>query len=636
LEKRTKKNDTENGTQEDITMAEDDVAEDDRAVKSKDIQTARMELLQNIYAAHATSKYTVDFLTLLLSKENPQQAAATLPQDLRQQVGIGTLGATMLDAPSTVTQSRVADNKMIAIGKRLVEVNNAAEVALAAANRLRKEITAETRYWNDILTVKEKGWSIAPLPDDPSTMGVKVGFSNASPNFRADSVVPLRRAEDGSIHLELGKTGGDSKRLLVRILKNEKLVGESSLPDPLPSDAPLDDRVREARDSLFYHELWHELNREGRTLLAHGIHLEKDKITYTADSSRTITFQLVSLEDPEARDSVCSSEEDYIAQTIALALALLLSNAHRQTQAKRAEKSAMSGNRPPPPPYSLLLPIITYYRHEKSLETCVDFFTSYCNVLQSAGLKSSFTMTEQPLHPSPSSATPTEALAATLLNPSDVQFDLTITPDSRLRILTRSCSSFGMRFAVYILPSSRATEAGGAESKSSPAATPTPPTNPLETVFPPAIPDGWSRTSSGAPADVQYDTTGQLFRYLHQAVPRALTWHCSMLLAQGDGIGTPIKPTWIVGDDQTSLADDDMEKFDIHFDFPIVGQDPGYPELHVTVDSTVEGKRVHKDWRWTDPRRTSTAMSGGNAADAENSGNLEDIVREVLSGASAH
>ncbi|KAK0729995.1 subunit 17 of mediator complex-domain-containing protein [Lasiosphaeris hirsuta] len=569
----------------------DDVPEVDNAAKARELITARDELLKNINIAHRTAMSTLDLISLLLSKETPVQAAATLSPELRNLVGIGSLGATTLDAPTALTQSRIPDNKMAAIGMRLLAVNKAADSLESASRRLKTEIGLETTYWNEVREASERGWSVFRHPEEPHTMGVKFGFSSTAPDFKANSIAPMRRAEDGTVRLEHGRLAGVSKHLQVTISQHDKVVGQSPLP------CPLQDHVKEARDTVFAQELWHELNREGRTLLAHDVRLRKDAVVYTDNAKRTVSFRLVTLEEADDQRSVEPKPGDAEAERINNILHLLLINAHRHNEFKRSEQGIPSANRGPTPPYNLLLPLITDRKHEEVMSQCIGFLSALCNALRAAGLDASFTLTEPPI-----SGTSTESLAAALLNPTGAEFDLTITPESRLRILAKP-STFGTRFQVCLLPPLRADQK-----------------NPLAWSYPPAS-DASMRTTIN---DMLYDNTTKLFQYLHSAVPRAITWYYKALLLPGieaaaqaaaEAAGRDIWNKWIVDTFNTALVDD-VGEYGVRFDFPI-DPDSGLPQLHVIGD-LVEGEsgKTHREWTWT------SAGGGGES--------LSNVVEHVL------
>lgn len=126
--------------------------------------------------AHNAAVMALDFVSLLLSKETPVQADMTLTPQLRELVGIGTLGATNLSS-SNQSRERLQDKKLVATGRKLLDINMAADSILSAASRLQKEISLETKYWAEVRAVSDSGWTVCRMPQDTQTMGVKFGFS---------------------------------------------------------------------------------------------------------------------------------------------------------------------------------------------------------------------------------------------------------------------------------------------------------------------------------------------------------------------------------------------------------------------------------------------------------------------------
>ncbi|KAK3330573.1 subunit 17 of mediator complex-domain-containing protein [Apodospora peruviana] len=575
-----------------------DQAVEAEAASDVEMRVAHQRLVRNITDAHNASKRSAELISLLLSRDNPSQGAANVSPELRNVVGLGTLGATVLDRPSTLIQDRVPDNKMIAIGKRLLDCSKNANTASSAAARLQQETALETKYWGEVLAVSEKGWSTGRQRDEPpETMRVKFGFSNAAPAFKAASTAVMKRSEDGSVRLEHGKPGAELERLQVTILQDGVLVGRSSLPRPLSGNVPLEDQVKEARNTRFAQELWQELNVEGRTLIGHGVQLEKSAVTYAINPTKSMVFRLVALDQDESSSAMPSGTEDDIAEMANITLQLLLSNAHRQTEKRRAGQSTPGADRGHEPPYALLLPIITSLRHEQTIKSCSESLLAVTRLLRSAGLESSFTMTELPVSFSTRSV-PSETLAANLMRPPDVQFDLIITQDSRLRIMAKPSSKFGTRFSVHLLPPTRP----GSQ-------------NHLSESFPPASPDPNNQWNDG-----MYDNTEQLFWYIHNAVPRALVLHCKPItnkVKSSENGGDP-SSNWVIDISGTRLIDDATGRFGVKFDFRL-NDVSGYPELHVTGDLIEQGKPAQRNWKWSTDQ---DQLSGGN---------LDDIVTTILS-----
>jgi len=598
----------------DVEMEDiDDV--DDSSATARELAAAREEILRNIATAHWNASTMLDILSLLISKEMPNQVTATLRPELRNMVGIGTLGTTALADPTSLTRSRIPENKLTAIGMRLQSVSEACEFLDSAAERLEKEIGLETTYWNEVMAASERGWSVFRQPDDPTTMGVKFGFSSAAPEFKANSIAPMRRNEDGTVRLEHGRMTGVPKRLQVVITQAGNTIGQSRL------SPPLQDEVKEARDTVFAQELWYELNREARTLLAHGVRLLKDTVQYTDETDRTISFQLATLED--GNPPFTPLPEDGEAERISDMLHLLLIHAHRQNEAKRSEQSALGANRSSTPVLPLLLPVITSHTHELVVQKTVNLLTDICHMLNDAGLNPPpfFTFAEQ-LPPILS----TEALAATLQNPPASEIDLAITPFARLRIIARPHGSI-TRFTVYLLPPSSPDQQQTQPLKA----------NPLWRYYPPGPVSHTSDSDPNRPPPTAtppalYDSTDKLFQYLSAAVPHALAPYFQAAIPRDPSVSGSIWSLDVFG---TSIMDGSSVN-GVHFRLAEPGKSPSewempslgeeevvrtkrtWEELQLSVEVDVLGGRPDEQrvWAW------------GAAAAGE--GTMEEAVRFAM------
>lgn len=90
-------------------------------------------------------------------------------------VGIGTLGADKLDNPP-ITPAKAQEQENIALGLTLMQTDKARDAAEAASSFLEKEVTAEGKYWEEILAVQKTGWSISRVPQERHILGVRFGF----------------------------------------------------------------------------------------------------------------------------------------------------------------------------------------------------------------------------------------------------------------------------------------------------------------------------------------------------------------------------------------------------------------------------------------------------------------------------
>lgn len=126
--------------------------------------------------AHTFAAQALDFVSLLLTKDLPVQASATINPLLRDAVPMGSLGADKLST-SRCTDAEELDNKRVAKAWKAQSLNKTVDTILESATRLEKEIEKETKYWEQILSVSDAGWALCRLPNEKHTLGVRFGFS---------------------------------------------------------------------------------------------------------------------------------------------------------------------------------------------------------------------------------------------------------------------------------------------------------------------------------------------------------------------------------------------------------------------------------------------------------------------------
>lgn len=543
----------------------------------------------------------VDFISLMLSKEQPSQAGATVSPALRDLVGIGTLGADKL-AVSNIDDARLRDNKLVAVGCKFADIDRTVESVLTSASRLQKEITVETKYWAEVLAVSEKGWAVTRVPNEPETLGVRYGFSEAAPDFRNTSLAPMRRGDDGTVELDCGRMLGDPQRLLVTLEKNGRIVGQSPLPRPLPQNAPLEDRVLEARNTIFAQELWHEINREGRLLQSYGVRLEDSALSCSLGDDLRVVFALEPLERLVEEGASGSLPEDYRAESLAAALHQLLTYAHRINNQRRSRP--MSKNRiqsTTTPPYPLLRPVLAHIQHETSTQDATRFISGLTTVLQSAGVTTALFKVHEPpisLDSAETRGSPSEGLVKALFGPLELQYEMKVTPDVRLLIHCRSvmASVIATTYHIHLLP----TEQGKS--------------NPLQFVYPPVH----VRNEGYSLAELKY--------YLQQAVARGLTERASKTLSTV----TPSSPSedeglraqWVRHVSGIALENDNDPKERLSFE--VVCPEPGtsgvHPELRVYGSWAIsQPMPATRTWIWT----VDDAVKGVQKE------NVDQVVRDV-------
>lgn len=410
-------------------------AESDK--KEKTAIEARDDFLRNLEAAHQSAMLNLDLVSLLLSKETPNQAGTTLSPTLRELVGIGTLGSSKVHQ-SNITPAREADDLAVGTGWRVIGTNKMVSSVLEAAERLEKEITLETKYWADVLAVSESGWAVSSMAG--KGLGVRFGFAEAAPMYRDSSIARLIRSEDGSARLDHGQAGRGSQRVRASIEVDGKIAGRSRLPGSLPDNSRLEDRVLEARNTIFAQELWYEISRESRTLLSLGVQSDGSQVSYNVNPSTRVILRLEDLAEPELSEE--DNFSDRMAELTIQALNLFLMAAHRQNYSKRVQPKHGRNN----PPHNLLRPLISRYRFTLDYDKLIGFISSLADSLHAAGFGSAnFTKTQPSLSLQPPSRADTdhalsqaEMLMLNTINVQQFSADISITPETRIGLRAKA------------------------------------------------------------------------------------------------------------------------------------------------------------------------------------------------------
>ncbi|KAJ8069461.1 hypothetical protein OCU04_003115 [Sclerotinia nivalis] len=401
--------------EENESSSEDGEAEEEPD-RMKELLTARDEILGQIEHAHNAAMISLDFISLLLSKDAPVQASLSISPSLRELAGMGTLGADKT-IDSRVTEEQKKENKKIAKGWKASNLSKTVDAILASATRLEKEIDAETKYWEQVLAVSESGWAVCRLPQEKHTLGVRFGFAEASPAFRNRSLGALRRNPDGSIYLDQGITSPEPQSLRVLIETNGVTTGETILPKAVPQDAPIQDLILQARNTIFASELWQEMIREVRTLASHGLQSDSktNTITFPLSPTKRILIELQTLPTDPFRPVLGPRPDSYLANGIYLTLHLLLSLSHRRQHRIRTNPPPpISGQPRPNNPFPILRSLLTRFAHETVISSLHSLLTPLCTALTSACLSTppTYTMTPGTSSPFQALSTPERILTA--------------------------------------------------------------------------------------------------------------------------------------------------------------------------------------------------------------------------------
>jgi mediator of RNA polymerase II transcription subunit 17 len=364
-----------------------DTNKNGQPVSREELQRAKFEMLQQVGTAHNEIMMALDFVSLLESEHAPQ-AQTTMSQALKDSVPPKTLG-TDIWANMPVDETKLAQDRVLARNVKMRSLQRSADDIIGAAKRLEDNVRKETQFWDQMLSISGKGWSVCRIPRT-KRLGVRYGFSESAAEFSGRNIAALNSNADGSISLERG-FGAKPTGLKVSIVRNGRVAGRSFLPStPDDSETTLEARIRHARDSIFDEELFREMTRESRTMPSLGVTMRGQTIRLPTGeagelNSIEILLDLVPLDQETGSQINTANPDDVVAQAMALAARLILSQAHREKLNKRSEvPMPMAERNEEKPIMSILKPLISFSLHMSSLKAVNSYVDSVASVLSTA------------------------------------------------------------------------------------------------------------------------------------------------------------------------------------------------------------------------------------------------------------
>jgi len=349
----------------------------------------------------------------------------------------------------------------IAHGWNLTALNSSADRLLGAAERLGKEITKETKYWEQIRSVSEKGWATCRLPRERHTVGVRFGFSEAGPLFAGRGLAALRPDANGDIMLDHG-ISDNAKNLQVRVLNNGVISETSYLGPQRSADGELEAVIEQARDSLFDEELFHEMTREARTLLSWGVTVEDDAIhlpigisdSGTRDdaqpSKQEIVLELLPRQAQATTSRIKTTER---SDNILLALRTLMTGVYRDRfKARSKAPKPLTDEKFVAPIHHILQPLMTYIKHDFATSMTLEILVKMAVLFDAAGMTIAHSSLRHDLDSKELGSSTTISQLMELLDgpmQSTITFDLPISGQHIIHVVTQmSAPVYGTTFTI--------------------------------------------------------------------------------------------------------------------------------------------------------------------------------------------
>lgn len=374
---------------DEVDESDQDASDLDSTERLEQLYKRRAEITQFAMQAHMETMFALDFVSLLLSKQAPRQAETSMSAFLKQVAPLGSLNAEVVNPPPK-PESKTKDISAVSRGWRIQNFNAAANKLLQAASRLETEVASEARYWNEVLAVKDKGWKVSRLPSEKQSLGVQYGFLEATPVFRDRGLASLRRDEDGALLLDEGSIPSKARFVRVRVIQNGRLSGSSkSTRSTFNGNETIEERILQARDTVYEEELFHELVREARAIASFGVTTRQNLIQIPASDDLEILLDLVDTDEdtPEPEHDI-SQQGTSLAEGLAHTIRILLAYAHRQNLRRRTLLPLpLTPKTRSVPEHQLIRPALAYIKHMSHVRWLQSLLKDLFGVLQSAGLK---------------------------------------------------------------------------------------------------------------------------------------------------------------------------------------------------------------------------------------------------------
>ena len=114
-----------------------------------------------------------------LSNHASQAALTTIDPFVKERLPTNALAVDILQSPPK-SEQEVQKAQLVGDGWKKQSIEAIADRLSEAATRLEKELQAETRYWDQILKIKDQGWSVIRLPRERHALGVRYGFAEGT------------------------------------------------------------------------------------------------------------------------------------------------------------------------------------------------------------------------------------------------------------------------------------------------------------------------------------------------------------------------------------------------------------------------------------------------------------------------
>ena len=313
-------------------------------------------------------------------------AQTSMSPILKEAVPTGSLDSRIVKStPASASEESRIDQ--VRRGWKMHSFASAAEKISAAGTKLQEEAERESRYWQQVSSLKAKGWAVSRLPRDSRTVGVHFGFAEVAPAFRNRGFALLRRGQEGNLKLDRGLLQAEPAIVKVTISQSGRESGSSLVRmSQVTDESPIEEQILQAQNMLAEEELFHEISREGRLLASQGVVMSAKSVKFDVGDDRDLQIHLVN-PDREPLTSAANKPLDGTAEAISVSLRILLVHAHqRNLQRRSAPPPPMTLKPRPIPEYALLRPIMCLMQHGSRVNSLRSFTAGLVPPMDNAGI----------------------------------------------------------------------------------------------------------------------------------------------------------------------------------------------------------------------------------------------------------
>ncbi|KAL9105580.1 MAG: hypothetical protein Q9227_009281 [Pyrenula ochraceoflavens] len=347
------------------------------------ISVGREDMLKHITLARNEVFAALEFVSFVLSKYNPRQAELSLSPEARNNLKpLGTMEASAVVRKGTSQDSKT-DVVAVSNGYKTESFRSCSSSLRDAGKRLRNEAEAESKYWEQIMSIKADGWAVSRMPREKEAWGVHFGFAEAEREFRDRGFAALRRHDDGGVYLDFGAHPPYSRSILAIVSANgaQRASKLQTLHDRrlFENESKMQKELLLARNGLFEEELYHEICREARTLTSYGVEIKSEGVEFDIEPGKRVLIRLVDIQDDnsESPANVDQSNRNLPADELAITLRLLLCHAHQENLRRRSQPPPPMTARPKSTPeYPLIRPILAHIHHNRALRSIENLMSS--------------------------------------------------------------------------------------------------------------------------------------------------------------------------------------------------------------------------------------------------------------------